>query len=67
MVNRQITANKPPRWSKPSAPQKGNTGLLLPRHTGFTEILTERRDGKGEQSKQRVRNNEGIKRIKNRG
>lgn len=48
MGQRQITANRPLLWSKPSVPQSGNTSLLLLRHTGFTEILTERRDGKWE-------------------
>lgn len=46
MVQRQITANRPPLWSKSSAPRSGNMTLLLLRHCGFTEILTWRRDGK---------------------
>lgn len=66
MVQHQITANKP-LWSKPSAPQSGNMSLLLLRHAGFTEILTEQRDGKGEWGEKASREwekNAGIKWIK---
>ncbi len=67
MVQRQIAANRPPLWRKPSAPRSGNMSLPLLRHARFTEILAERRDGKGEWGEKQAgseRKNAGIKRIK---
>lgn len=63
MVQHQITANRPLQ-SKPSAPQSGNMSLLLLRHAGFTEILTEQRDGKGEWGEKASREWEKNARIK---
>ena len=52
-------------WSK--KPRSGNMSLLLPRHAGFTEILAEQRDGKGERGEQASREQEGGREKKNAG